>query len=83
MALFKKFAEEAKTSIYGTPAEFELVGKIIRCAHFGHIRFMRARPLGMVFAIPVFKFVATLECENCGMVLWLSKAPHMREQGNQ
>jgi DNA-directed RNA polymerase subunit RPC12/RpoP len=79
MALFGKFAKDAKASICGTPAEYELTGKVISCGHCGHRRFRRTRPFGMVFAVPVFKPV-TLECENCGRVLWFSRAPRMREQ---
>jgi hypothetical protein len=79
MALFDKFARGAKASFYGRPAEYELAGKVVKCSHCDRTRFTRARPFGMVFAIPVFKFVATLECENCGTILWFSKAPRMRE----
>jgi DNA-directed RNA polymerase subunit RPC12/RpoP len=79
MTLFGKFAKEAKASIYGTPAEYELTGKVVRCNHCGHTRFTRTRPFSMVFAVSIFKPV-TLECGNCGKILWFSKAPQMREQ---
>ena len=78
MKLFGRFTKEAKASIYGTPAEYELTGKIIRCNHCDHTQFTRTRPFSMVFAIAVFKPV-TLECENCGNIIWFSKAPRMRE----
>ena len=78
MTLFGKFAKEAKASIYRIPAEYELAGKVIRCSHCGHTRFTRTRPFSMVFAVSLFKTV-TLECENCGKILWFSKTPRMRE----
>ena len=83
MTLFDRFSKAAKISFYGTPAEYELGGKVIRCNHCGHTRFTRNRPLKTVFAIAVFRFVTALECENCGMILWFSEAPRMREQENQ
>ncbi len=78
MTLFGRFAKEAKASIYGTPAEYELAGKVIECNHCGHTRFTRTRPFSMVFAVAIFKPV-TLECENCGKILWFSKAPRALE----
>ena len=74
MTLFGKFSKEAKASFYGTSAEYELAGKTIRCNHCDHTRFTRTRPLSMVFAVSIFKPV-TLECENCGKIIWFSKAP--------
>lgn len=74
MALFDRLARDARASIHGVPAEYELGGKVIRCSHCGHARFVRTRPFSMVFAISLSKPV-TLECENCGSILWFSKAP--------
>jgi DNA-directed RNA polymerase subunit RPC12/RpoP len=81
MALFDRFAKEVKASISGNPAEYELTGKVIKCSHCGHTRFTRTRPFSMVFAVAVFKPV-TLECENCGKIIWFSKIPRMREEEN-
>jgi DNA-directed RNA polymerase subunit RPC12/RpoP len=78
MTLFGKFTKKAKASIYGIPSEYELAGKVIRCSHCGHRRFTRTRPFSMVFAVSVFKPV-TLECENCGKIVWFSKTPRMCE----
>jgi NADH pyrophosphatase NudC (nudix superfamily) len=78
MALFGKLKKEAKSSIYGTPAEYELAGKVIICSHCGHTRFTRTRPFSMVFAVSIFK-PAIMECGNCGKILWFSKNPQMRE----
>jgi DNA-directed RNA polymerase subunit RPC12/RpoP len=78
MTLFGKFAKEAKESICGAPAEYELAGKVIVCGHCGHSRFTRTHPFSMIFAVSIFRPV-TLECENCGKILWFSKTPRKRE----
>ncbi len=78
MTLFGRFAKEAKTSIYGIPAEYEMAEKVIECDHCVNRWFIRTRPFSMVFAVAIFKPV-TLEYENCGKILWFSKAPRMRE----
>ncbi len=78
--MFDRFAKEAKASFYGKHAEYELAGKVVRCSHCGHTRFTGAGPFGIVFAVAIFRVVAALECENCGTILWFSKAPRMREQ---
>jgi len=81
MTLFNRLARETKESIYGTPAEYELAGKVVTCNHCGHTRFTRTRPFSMIFAVAIFK-PATLECENCSSILWFSKPPQPSEKAN-